>query len=102
MNNAIRSGFDHVVDNVTETFAEVKPKLRGWLHLGTVPLTVAAGVVLIALSPTATTRIGSSVFVASALTYRYVEKPWRDRGKVVSDRIEAGGGSQRRGGALSS
>jgi hemolysin III len=67
MNDAIRSGFDHVVDNVTETFAEVKPKLRGWLHLGIVPLTVAAGIVLVALSPTAVTRIGSSVFVASAL-----------------------------------
>jgi hemolysin III len=67
MNDVIRSRFDHVVDNVTETFAEVKPKLRGWLHLGIVPLTVAAGIVLVALSPTATTRIGSSVFVASAL-----------------------------------
>ncbi len=67
MNNAIRSGFDHVVENVTETLHDVKPKLRGWLHLGVVPLTVAAGIVLIALSPTETTRIGSSVFVASAL-----------------------------------
>jgi hemolysin III len=67
MNDAIRSRFDHVVDNVTETLAEVKPKLRGWLHLGIVPLTVAAGIVLVALSPTATTRIGSTVFVASAL-----------------------------------
>jgi hemolysin III len=67
MNDAIRSGFDHVVDNVTETLAEVKPKLRGWLHLGIVPLTVAAGIVLVALSPTASTRIGSSVFAASAL-----------------------------------
>jgi hemolysin III len=67
MNDAIRSGFDHVVDNVTETFAEVKPKLRGWLHLGILPLTVAAGIVLIALSPTATTRVGSTVFVVSAL-----------------------------------
>ncbi len=67
MNNAIRSGFDHVVENVHETLAEVKPKLRGWLHLGIVPLTVAAGIVLIALSPTAATRFGSSVFVSSAL-----------------------------------
>jgi hemolysin III len=67
MNDAIRSGFDHVVDNVTETFAEVKPKLRGWLHLGIVPFTVVAGIVLVALSPTAATRVGSSVFAASAL-----------------------------------
>lgn len=47
--------------------ADVKPKLRGWLHLATVPLTLAAGIVLIALSPTPTTRLGSTVFVVSAL-----------------------------------
>ncbi|RLV51241.1 hemolysin III family protein [Nocardioides mangrovicus] len=47
--------------------AEVKPKLRGWLHAGTTPLAIAAGAVLIALSPTAATRVGSSVFAATAL-----------------------------------
>jgi hemolysin III len=67
MNDAVRSRLDHVVDNVHETLAEAKPKLRGWLHLAIVPLTVAAGIVLVALSPTATTRLGSTVFVASAL-----------------------------------
>ena len=46
---------------------EVKPKLRGWLHLATAPLTLAAGIVLIALSPTASTRVGSAVYAASAL-----------------------------------
>ena len=35
--------------------------------LATAPLTLAAGIVLIALSPDATTRIGSAVFAASAL-----------------------------------
>ena len=44
---------------VGETVAEIKPRLRGWLHLGSAPLTLAAGIVLIALSPTASTRIGS-------------------------------------------
>ena len=48
-------------------FEDVKPKLRGWLHLGTVPAIVAAGAVLIALSPTAAARVGSAVFMASAL-----------------------------------
>ena len=46
---------------------EVKPRLRGWLHAGTTPLTLAAGIVLICLSPTVTTRIGSAVFVGTAL-----------------------------------
>ena len=43
----------------------------------------------------------AGVFAVSFLTYRYIEKPWRDRGKVISDRIEAGGDFQRRGGAVS-
>jgi hemolysin III len=47
--------------------AEVKPHLRGWLHLGAVPLTLAAGIVLVALSPTATTRLGSAVYALSAV-----------------------------------
>lgn len=52
---------------MADKMAEVKPKLRGWLHAGTAPLALAAGIVLIALSPTATTRIGSAAFALSAL-----------------------------------
>ena len=44
-----------------------KPRLRGWLHLATAPLTLAAGIVLIALSPTAATRVGSAVYGLSAV-----------------------------------
>jgi hemolysin III len=55
------------VEQVHDVLAEVKPRLRGWLHLGAIPLTLAVGAVLISMSPTATTRIGSSVFVGSAL-----------------------------------
>ncbi|MGH3509559.1 MAG: PAQR family membrane homeostasis protein TrhA [Nocardioidaceae bacterium] len=46
---------------------ELKPRLRGWLHLGTAPVALVAGVVLIALSPTPTTRLGSTVFVVTGL-----------------------------------
>lgn len=67
MNDVLRTRFDHLADSVSETVAEVKPKLRGWLHLGTAPLTLAAGIVLIALSPTSTTRIGSALFAGTAL-----------------------------------
>ncbi len=66
-NEAVRAGLDHFGDVVSDKIAEVKPKLRGWLHLGTAPLALAAGIVLICLSPTATTRLGSAVFAASAL-----------------------------------
>ncbi|MGI8523293.1 MAG: PAQR family membrane homeostasis protein TrhA [Nocardioides sp.] len=63
MTDALRVG----IDSLVETVAEVKPRLRGWLHLGSAPLTLVAGIVLVALSPTAATRIGSAVYVASAL-----------------------------------
>lgn len=67
----LRDSAGHRIDaaskHVRDALDEVKPKLRGWLHLGTAPLTLAAGIVLIALSPDATTRIGSTVFTASAL-----------------------------------
>jgi hemolysin III len=62
-NDAVRAGLDHL----HEAVADLKPKLRGWLHLGVAPLTLAAGIVLVALSPTAASRIGSAVFTGSAL-----------------------------------
>lgn len=78
MNDVVRHRLDQVSDQagrvadavsgaVSEVVAEVKPKLRGWIHLVTAPLTLAAGVVLIALSPTASTRVGSALFAGSAL-----------------------------------
>ena len=54
-------------EQVRERIDEVKPRLRGWLHAGGAPLTLAAGIVLVVLSPTTATRIGSAVFVGSAL-----------------------------------
>jgi hemolysin III len=54
-------------EQVREAVGEVKPHLRGWLHAATAPLALAAGIILIALSPTASTRVGSAIFAASAL-----------------------------------
>ena len=58
---------EHVREKVHEVSEEVKPKLRGWLHAATTPLALAAGIVLIVLSPTLTTRVGSAVFAGTAL-----------------------------------
>lgn len=65
--DAVRSGIDNIGDQLSDKLDQVKPKLRGWLHLVSTPLILAAGIVLIVLSPTATTRIGSVLYVASAL-----------------------------------
>jgi peptidoglycan/LPS O-acetylase OafA/YrhL len=39
----------------------------------------------------------AAVFVASVLTYRYVEEPWRQRGRRLADRVEAGESFARQG-----
>ena len=65
--DATAAATEHVRDQVRERLEEVKPRLRGWLHAATAPLTLAAGIVLIVLSPTASTRAGSAVFATSAL-----------------------------------
>jgi hemolysin III len=70
MNDSIRAGLDSLAVQVSEGAAEIQPRLRGWLHLASVPLTLAAGVVLVVLSPTAATRLGSAVYaVCSVLLF---------------------------------
>jgi hemolysin III len=58
---------DRVLEKVADKLEEVKPRLRGWLHAGAVPFLTAAFAVLIVLSPTAITIVGSSIYAASAL-----------------------------------
>ena len=65
--NATAGVTERIGDQVRETISEVKPKLRGWIHAATAPLALAAGIVLVVLSPNAPTKVGSSVFAASAL-----------------------------------
>lgn len=52
---------------VDELVGAVKPRLRGWLHLAMAPLTLAAGVVLVALSPTAAARWSAAVFAVTGV-----------------------------------
>ncbi|YAL82717.1 PAQR family membrane homeostasis protein TrhA [Dermacoccaceae bacterium W4C1] len=54
-------------DSARELAAFVKPRLRGWLHLGMAPLSLAAAIVLIVLSPTERGRIGAVIFGLSAV-----------------------------------
>jgi len=56
----------HPGELLKEAAREIKPKLRGWLHLATFPLSLVAGIVLISLSPDNTTRVASTVFAVSS------------------------------------
>ncbi|MGL5827371.1 MAG: PAQR family membrane homeostasis protein TrhA [Nocardioides sp.] len=62
-----RVPFDGLHDHLDGAFVEMRPHLRGWLHLASAPLTLASGIVLIALSPTAATRWGSTIYALSAV-----------------------------------
>ncbi len=67
LSGAASEASERLGDSVREVIAEVKPHLRGWLHAATAPLALAAGIVLVVLSPTTMTRIGSTIFAFSAL-----------------------------------
>ena len=49
-----------------EKAREIKPHLRGWLHLGAFPLSLAAGIVLICLAPDTTTRLAAAIFAGTS------------------------------------
>ena len=65
--NSAHEAAEQVRERMRHVKDEVKPKLRGWLHAATTPLALAAGIVLVVLSPTLTTRVGSAVFASTAL-----------------------------------
>jgi hemolysin III len=73
--------------------ASVKPRLRGWLHAGTAPIALAAGIVLVALAPTHLGAVGGAVFLAasvllfgtSAIYHRFT---WGPRGEAVLRRMD--------------
>lgn len=54
-------------DAVGDAMANAKPKLRGWFHLVTSPLALAAGVVLIVLAPTGPATAAAAAYMATAV-----------------------------------
>ena len=72
---------------------DVKPTWRGWIHAGTFPLTIAAGIVLIVLADGPAAKWSSAVFMLtsmmlfgiSALYHRF---NWKPRTKVMLKRFD--------------
>lgn len=57
-----------LLDDATDLHQlEAKPTWRGWIHAGTFPLAIAAGIVLIVLADGAAAKWSSAVFMASSL-----------------------------------
>ncbi|MFJ8894265.1 hemolysin III family protein [Leifsonia sp. NPDC102414] len=73
--------------------AEIKPTWRGWIHAGTFPVTIAAGIVLITLAHGAPAKWSSAVFVLTSLllfgnSALYHRFNWKPRMKVLLKRID--------------
>jgi len=71
----------------------IKPRLRGWLHAGTAPLALAAGIVLVCLAPTAAGVLGASVFLAASVLLFgtsgiYHRGTWGARGEAILRRLD--------------
>lgn len=93
MTDQLRDRLDDFHDRVEDALAEVKPHLRGWFHAATAPLALAAGITLVALSPNASTRIGSAIFAISALlvftvSAIYHRGSWSPRVKGLLQRFD--------------
>ena len=67
--------------------------MRGWLHAGTFPLSVAAGIVLVSLAPTERARISTAVFGVSAamlfgVSAVYHRGHWSPRATAILQRLD--------------
>lgn len=58
---------EELSERIKGTVDDLKPKLRGWLHLATAPLALVSFLVLLVLADTKTARAGAAVFMVSAL-----------------------------------
>lgn len=72
--------------------ADLKPKLRGWLHAGAIPAAVICGVVLVALSP-AELRLATAIYALSAVALFSISTTlhrgqWQPRTSSVLRRID--------------
>lgn len=82
-----------LIDASPEHPADVKPTWRGWIHAATFPITIVAGIVLIALAEGTAAKWASAVFVATSmllfgLSALYHRFNWNPRTKVILKRID--------------
>jgi hemolysin III len=72
---------------------DVKPRLRGWLHAGAFPVTIAAGIVLVTLADGGRARLACAIFGLSAallfgVSGLYHRGHWSPRADAVLRRFD--------------
>jgi hemolysin III len=80
-------------DAIAHPEVEGKPTWRGWIHAGTAPLAVAAGIVLIVLAEGAPAKASAAIFMASSIllfgvSAVYHRFNWRPSVKAVFRRLD--------------
>jgi hemolysin III len=65
--NAGLRAVERATEAVGDAVANAKPKLRGWLHLITSPVALAAGVVLIVLAPTGPATVAAVAYTMTSV-----------------------------------
>ncbi|WP_394278836.1 hemolysin III family protein [Microbacterium sp.] len=76
-----------------DAHAEIRPTWRGWVHAGTFPVAIAAGIVLIVLAEGGPAKWAAAVFMASSLllfgnSALYHRFDWGPKTKIVLKRID--------------
>lgn len=87
---------DGPVETAVESLADalsIKPKFRGWLHAGATPLALIAGIVLVALAPTAAGKTASAIYAVTGLllfgvSAVYHRGNWQPKTKLVLKRLD--------------
>lgn len=82
-----------LMDDALQHDGEQKPSWRGWIHAGTFPLTVAAGIVLITLAEGAVAKWASAVFMLTSMllfgnSALYHRLDWSPKTKIILKRID--------------
>lgn len=82
-----------IPQQIADQFADIKPKLRGWIHAGTVPLAVILGVVLLMVSRGTAAVTGAAIFMVTSLVLFgvsavYHRFNWSPRVKAIFRRID--------------
>lgn len=72
---------------------EIRPTWRGWIHAGTFPVAIAAGIVLIVLAEGAAAKWAAAIFMTTSLllfgnSALYHRFDWKPRTKAVLKRID--------------
>lgn len=82
-----------LLEDAVEHDAEHKPSWRGWIHAGTFPVTIAAGVVLIVLAEGPIAKWASAVFMLTSMllfgnSALYHRINWKPKTKLLLKRID--------------